>query len=59
MTYAWKNGVQPRVFKTEQEILGARDAGELDEFPGTPDTKGMIFTVNCPVPILAPNTFRG
>jgi hypothetical protein len=59
MTYAWKDGVDPRVLTTERKVHESRDAGELDEFPGTPDTKGTIFTVNCPVPILAPNTFRG
>jgi hypothetical protein len=42
-----------------RKVHAARDAGELDEFPGTPDTKGEIFTVNCPVPVLAPNTFVG
>ncbi len=26
---------------------------------GTPDTNERIFTVNCPVPVLAPNTFTG
>jgi hypothetical protein len=36
-----------------------RDAGELTEFPGTPDTKGEVFTVNCPVPVTAPATFNG
>jgi hypothetical protein len=59
MTYAWKDGVEPRALGTEREVHAARDAGELDEFPGTPDTKGEIFTVNCPVPVLAPNTFEG
>ncbi|MDQ3963326.1 MAG: hypothetical protein M3277_05350 [Actinomycetota bacterium] len=59
MTYAWKKGKDPRVLTTEDEVHAARDAGELEEFPGTPDTKGTIFTVNCPVPVLAPNTFTG
>lgn len=59
MTYAWKDDQDPRVLKTEQEIHTARDEGELDEFPGVPDTKGEIFVVNCPVPVLAPNTFEG
>jgi hypothetical protein len=59
MTYAWQDGEPPRVLGTEQEVHAARDAGNLDEFPGTPDTNGEIFTVNCPVPVLAPNTFRG
>ncbi len=59
MTYAWKKGKEARVLATEEEVHEARDAGELDEFPGTPDTNGAIFTVNCPVPVLAPNTFTG
>jgi hypothetical protein len=58
MTYAWADGVEPRVLTTEEEVHAARDGGELEEFPGTPDTKGEVFTVNCPVPVLAPNTFR-
>jgi hypothetical protein len=59
MTYAWGDGVQPRVLATEGEVHAVRDSGDLEEFPGTPDTKGEIFTVNCPVPVLAPNTFEG
>lgn len=59
MTYAWKKGKEPRVMATESEVHSARDAGDLDEFPGTPDTNGAIFTVNCPVPVLAPNSFTG
>ncbi|HEX6330393.1 MAG TPA: hypothetical protein VF129_03780 [Actinomycetota bacterium] len=57
MTYVWKESADARVLATEAEIHDARDAGELDEFPGTPDTGGEIFTVNCPVPVIAPNTF--
>jgi hypothetical protein len=59
MTYAWKDGVEPRPLESHAEIERAGDAGELDEFPGTPDTGGETFVVNCPVPVLAPNTFRG
>jgi hypothetical protein len=59
MTYAWKDEARARVLTTEEEIHQARDDGELDEFPGTPDTKGEVFVVNCPVPVLAPNTFTG
>lgn len=59
MTYVWKEGADARVLTTETEIHEARDAGEVDEFPGTPDTGGEIFTVNCPVPVVAPNTFAG
>lgn len=56
--YAWKDGVEPRLLTSQTEVHEARDAGELDEFPGVPDTNGEIFTVNCPVPVLAPNTFE-
>jgi hypothetical protein len=58
MTYAWAEGVEPRLLETEEEIHAARDAGELDEFPGVPETEGAIFVVNCPVPVLAENTFQ-
>jgi hypothetical protein len=57
MTYVWAEEAEPRVLATESQIYDARDAGELDEFPGTPDTGGETFTVNCPVPVVAPNTF--
>ena len=59
MTYAWPEGATPRVLVDEDAILEARDAGELEEFPGTPDTGGEIFTVNCPVPVAGPATFLG
>jgi hypothetical protein len=58
MTYAWADGVTPRLLTTEADIHAARDAGELEEFPGVPDTNGEIFVVNCPVPVLAENTFQ-
>lgn len=57
--YRWKDGSTPRLLESQTEIHAARDAGELEEFPGVPDTKGKVFTVNCPVPVLAPNTFTG
>lgn len=57
-TYAWKDGAKPRLLTSQTAIHEARDAGDLDEFPGVPDTNGEIFTVNCPVPILAPATFE-
>ena len=56
MTYAWKEGKTPRILRDEASVHAARDGGELDEFAGTPDTKGATFVVNCPVPVLAPNT---
>jgi hypothetical protein len=59
MTYVWEEGADARVLTNEPEVYEARDAGEVEEFPGTPDTGGEIFTVNCPVPVVAPNTFVG
>ncbi len=59
LTYAWTDEAEPRLLTSEDEIHAARDAGELEEFPGVPDTNGMLFTVNCPVPVLAPPTFTG
>lgn len=56
-TYAWKQDGRVRVLRTESQVHRARDAGDLEEFPGTPDTKGEVFTVNCPVPVTAPATF--
>ena len=56
-TYSWNEGKTPRLLTSQAAIHAARDAKELTEFPGVPDTKGMLFTVNCPVPVAAPNIF--
>lgn len=56
--YRWRDGRTPRVLSSQAEVHRARDGGELDEFPGAPDTRGTVFTVNCPVPVLAPVSFR-
>jgi hypothetical protein len=58
LDHAWKDGLGPRLLTSQTAIHEARDAGDLDEFIGVPDTAGEIFTVNCPVPVLAPNTFE-
>lgn len=57
-TYEWRRGAKPRVLRTERQVHAARDRGELNEHPGAPDTRGRVFTVNCPVPVTAPATFR-
>ena len=56
---AWESqrGLLLGVTMSEAEVHAARDAGELEEFRGGPDSKGARFTVNCQVPVLAPNTF--
>lgn len=56
--YKWKDTATPKLLTSQADLFRARDAGELEEFPGVPDTNGTVFTVNCPVPILAPNTFQ-
>lgn len=56
ITWAWNAGRTPKILRDEASILAAERAGDLAKFPGTPDTKGKIFVVNCPVPVLAPNT---
>lgn len=57
LTYAWSEDAEARVLPDEDEVHEARDAGELEEFVGTPDSGGQGFVVNCPVPVVAPNTF--
>ncbi len=54
----WAEDATPRLLTSESEVHTARDAGALEEFPGTPDTDGEVFTVNCPVPVLAPPSFE-
>ncbi len=58
-TLKWKDGVTARVLKSVQDVQAALAAGEVEEFAGTPDTHPGGFIVNCPVPVLAPNTFTG
>ncbi len=56
-TLKWKDGATPRVLKSEADINAALAAGEIEQYNGTPDTHPTGFVVNCPVPMLAPNTF--
>lgn len=58
LTYVWDDGADARVLEDEAAVHAARDAGEVEEFVGTPDTDGQGFVVNCPVPVVAPNTFQ-
>lgn len=55
--YSWQDSASPELLTSQAELFAARDADRLQEFPGVPDTKGTVFTVNCPVPVLAPNDF--
>ena len=56
-TVVWTDEENARVLTSSAEVKAAIDAGELEEFAGTPDTNGMGFVVNCPAPILSPTDF--
>ena len=58
-TLVWAESVEPRVLTTGEEVAEAIAAGDVTEFNGTPKTDPQGFVVNCPVPILAPNSFDG
>ena len=58
-TLMWTDGATPRLLTSKEDVAEALSAGELEEFNGTPDTHPDGFIVNCPVPVLAPNTFSG
>ena len=56
-TLQWTDGATPRVLESGEDVNAALEAGEVELFNGTPDTHPDGFIVNCPVPVLAPNTF--
>lgn len=53
-TFVWKDAGAATLLQNNGEVLAQEDAGALERFPGTPDTNGQIFVVNCPVPVTAP-----
>ena len=58
-TLLWGDEAEARVLHNAAEIQTALDANEVGLFNGTPDSHPNGFVVNCPVPVLAPNTFTG
>lgn len=56
-TLVWEDESAARVLTNKEEFQAALEAGEVQEFNGTPDSHPTGFVVNCPVPVLAPNTF--
>jgi len=54
---AVRAAVAATVLKSEAEIMAAVEAGTVGLFTGTPDTHSEGFVVNCPSPVLAPNTY--
>jgi hypothetical protein len=56
-TFTWVGGRTPRVVKSQSDLQDVEGAGALKRWPGTPDTQGQLFVVNCPVPVTAPMTW--
>lgn len=56
-TVLWADESQARVLTSSAEIRALIESGELELFNGVPDSHPEGFVVNCPAPILAPNTF--
>lgn len=53
-TFMWGKEGEASVLKSQNELLTKEGGGALKRFPGTPDTNGRLFMVNCPVPVTAP-----
>jgi hypothetical protein len=56
-TVTWADEGGARVLKSSTEIRDLINSGELELFNGVPDSHPTGFVVNCPVPVLADNTF--
>ncbi|CAN5679289.1 hypothetical protein BH23CHL4_BH23CHL4_01910 [soil metagenome] len=56
-TVVWNEGFEPALLTSEAEVMEREAAGEITIHPGTPDTEGQSFVVNCPAPVLAHNDF--
>ncbi|MGD9685124.1 MAG: hypothetical protein AB7W16_28485, partial [Candidatus Obscuribacterales bacterium] len=53
-TFLWKEEKSAALLKSNTELRARESAAALTRFPGTPDTAGELFMVNCPVPVVAP-----
>lgn len=58
-TVRWKDPSKAVVLRSQPEIEERVKAGDLERFNGVPDTHPNGFVVNCPSPVLAPNTYTG
>lgn len=56
-TIEWIRPERARILHTGDEVYDAIDRGEVRKFNGVPDSHPNGFVVNCPIPILADNTF--
>jgi hypothetical protein len=57
-TFTWVEGRKPVVARNVHDVTKLEKDGALKRWPGTPDTNGQLFVVNCPVPVTAPMTWR-
>jgi hypothetical protein len=55
----WADPEQATVVRSQSELDALVASGDLILYNGVPDTHPMGFVVNCPAPILAPNTYTG
>jgi len=53
-TFMWEKAGDATVLKSQTDVLKKEEAKAIKRFPGTPDTNGQVFVVNCPVPVTAP-----
>ncbi len=53
-TFMWAQGTPAELLKSEAAVMAKESENVLERFPGTPDTNGTLFMVNCPVPVVAP-----
>ena len=58
-TLVWADEEAARILSSKEDVDAALSANEVSLFNGTPDSHPTGFVVNCPVPVIAPNTFTG
>ena len=58
VTVLWNEGITPELLTNPSALSDREKEAQVKMFPGTPDTAGQSFVVNCPAPITAPNTFK-
>ncbi len=56
-TFTWVEGRTPQVVRNQSDLQDLEAVGALKRWPGTPETNGQLFVVNCPVPVTAPMTW--
>ena len=57
-TVRWTDESNARLQRTSGEIRQLIESGDLELFIGVPDSHPNGFVVNCPVPVIASNTFE-